>query len=282
MVKRKKMFFAQVIKKLYCHATDLVHCQYIGCGFLSIKKHVAGIEIMTAFLFSVCTQSVHSLPIAANQQQKGIGTVSLSIFVFIVSHITIATFIKCLWCEEMKRKRMRNPYKRKLKPSITCEPLFSSPMSVIKLPRSTEGLSCIWTPCWALLSADVFTVSQPPVWIERRRDDNDNKKLHFIAAPGGRLGGGVQIRHLTVCASHVLLLLLFAHLRTAARMHDFWRVHPCVGWHAGELAGLCRLAQKEMKVTESLEVNRQPGEQGKGKPEQALNTCQRHQHNGRK
>lgn len=94
-----------------------------------------------------------------------------------------------LWCEEMKR--MRNPYKRKLKPSITCEPLFSSPLSVIKLPRSTEGLSCIWTPCWALLSADVFTVSQPPVWIDRRRDDNnDNKKLHFIAVPGGRWGGG--------------------------------------------------------------------------------------------
>lgn len=96
MVKRKKMFFAQVIKKLYCHATDLVRCQYISCRELWVslnKKHVAGIEIMTAFLFSVCTQSAHSLPLAANQQQKGIGTVSLSIFVFIVSHITIATFI---------------------------------------------------------------------------------------------------------------------------------------------------------------------------------------------
>lgn len=57
------------------------------------KNHGAEIEIMTAFLFSVCTQSAHSLPLAAKQKQKGIGTVSLSIFVFIVSHITIATFI---------------------------------------------------------------------------------------------------------------------------------------------------------------------------------------------
>lgn len=57
------------------------------------KKHGAETEIMSAFLFSVCTQSAHPLPFAANQQQKGISTVSLSIFVFIMSHITIATFI---------------------------------------------------------------------------------------------------------------------------------------------------------------------------------------------
>lgn len=60
-----------------------------------------------------------------------------------------------------------------------------------------------------------------------------------------------QIRHLTVFEPCVAAAVVC--VRTPACLRDLWRVHPCVHWSAGELAGLCRLVQwnKKKKITES-------------------------------
>ncbi len=99
-------------------------------------------------------------------------------------------------------------------------------------PQCSElGISCIWTPCWALLSVDVFTVFQPPMKMEHENDDN-NTKPYIMLAPCGRrsrLGiwqflSHVLLRLLLACA-HLLVCVIFAVcIHVCTDLQEKWQV----------------------------------------------------------
>lgn len=82
------IFSVQVIMKLYCSATKLFHCQYIGCS----KNHV-GMEIMIP-LFSVCTLS--GVYLSSNIQHTSAGFLNISP----QSQARVCIIIGCAVCKQ--------------------------------------------------------------------------------------------------------------------------------------------------------------------------------------
>lgn len=72
------MFSDQVIKKLYCHATESAHCQYNRCSELGFPRlnHVAGMETMIPFINVCVVNSLSGFYIGSKPEANGTGTVS--------------------------------------------------------------------------------------------------------------------------------------------------------------------------------------------------------------